>query len=246
MSDKPVVGLTARTLPLQAARKMRPTETVARSYIEPLEAEGALVLLLPNGEPERAEDYLALLDGLLLTGGDDPHAHLFGEEPHPSIEMVDGRRDRFEIALVRAARASGIPVLGLCRGIQLMNIALGGDIYQDIGDQTGSQVRHSQTRVDDGPWHKITVEPESVLGGILGGGERTVNSFHHQACRRLGEGLVASAKSPQDGLIEAMEDPSEAFFVGVQWHPELSPEADGPLFRAFVEAASRKRAAASK
>ncbi|MHC4934564.1 MAG: gamma-glutamyl-gamma-aminobutyrate hydrolase family protein, partial [Planctomycetota bacterium] len=113
MSDKPVVGLTARTLPLQAARKSRPTETVARSYIEPLEAEGALVLLLPNCESERAGEYVGLLDGLLLTGGDDPHAHLFGEEPHPNIEMVDERRDRFEIALVRAARALQVPVLGL-------------------------------------------------------------------------------------------------------------------------------------
>jgi putative glutamine amidotransferase len=160
--------------------------------------------------------------------------------------MVDERRDRFEIALVRAARALQVPVLGLCRGVQLMNIALGGDIYQDIASQTGSEVRHSQTRVDDGPWHKVTIEPESRLGDLLGGGERTVNSFHHQACRRLGQGLAVSARSPQDGLIEALEDPSGAFFIGVQWHPELSPEADGPLFRAFVKAASRRRAAASK
>jgi putative glutamine amidotransferase len=246
MSDKPVVGLTSRTLPLEAAGKTRPTETVARSYIESLEGEGALVVLLPNGEPSWADDYLDRLDGLLLTGGDDPHAHLFGEEPHPAIETVDERRDLFEIALVRGARERGLPVLGICRGVQLINIALGGDIYQDIPAQTSGKVGHAQRRTDDGPWHRVEIRPGTLLARILGSDPREVNSFHHQACRRPGEGLVVSAESPEDGLIEALEEPNQPFFLGVQWHPELTPEREGPLFRAFLEAARLRAGSSSK
>ena len=249
--DRPVIGLTSRTLLLPAARQNRPTETVARSYVEPIEAAGGLALLLPNcDDPERAGAYLDRLDGLVLTGGDDPHPHLFGEEPHPGIEAVDERRDHFEIALSQQARTRGLPVLGLCRGVQLMNIAAGGDIYQDVVSQTESEVRHVQLRLDDGPWHKVEIRPGSLLGRVIGEGVRAVNSFHHQACRRVGDGLEICAKCPADGLIEALWDPEHPFFLGVQWHPELNA-ADGDtdaqrLFQAFVEAARAHAQKASK
>jgi len=246
MSDRPVIGLTARTLLLPAARQTRPTETVARSYLEPVEEAGGLAMVLPNcDDAERAGAYLERLDGLVLTGGDDPHPHLFGEEPHPRIDIVDERRDRFEIALVRGARAHGVPVLGLCRGLQIMNIALSGDIYQDISSQTESEVGHGQQRLDDGPWHKVEIEPDSLLARVLGGGARAVNSFHHQACRRVGEGLQICARSPGDGLIEALEDPAHPFFLGIQWHPELDDDA-GVLFAAFVNAARERARLSSK
>ena len=235
----PVIGLTSRTLPMQAARQTRPTETVARSYIEPLEACGALPLLIPNADPARADAYLDRIDGLLLTGGDDPHPHLFGEEPHPAVELVDERRDRFEIELCKTARAREMPVFGICRGVQILNIALGGDIYQDIPAQTESNVRHAQTRLDDGPWHRVEISAKSRLAQVLGTAEFAVNSFHHQACRKLGVGLTVCATSPQDGLIEALEVAGLPFFLGVQWHPELAGAQREPLFEEFVRVAGQ-------
>jgi putative glutamine amidotransferase len=248
---RPVIGLTSRTLPLKAAQKTRLAETVARAYVEPLEAAGALPLLLPNcDDPELAGAYLDLVDGVLLTGGDDPHPRVFGEAPHPRIDVVDERRDRFELALVPAARKRGLPVLGICRGAQLMNIALGGDIFQDVPSQTESPISHAQKTLDDGPWHDVEVAAGSRLAAVVGAGVHRVNSFHHQACRRLGEGLSAGATAVGDGLVEAVEDPAHTFFLGVQWHPEIGrrgPEEAGlALFRAFVEAARETARVSSK
>jgi len=241
----PVIGLTSRTLALEAARKTRPTETVSRSYVEAIEGAGGLAVLLPNAGPAEAERYLDLLDGILLTGGDDPHPRVFGEEPHPRIELVDERRDGFEIALVRGARERGTPILGLCRGVQMLNIACGGDIYQDIASQTDSKLQHAQRRLDDGPWHEIEIRGGTRLARILGAGRRRVNSFHHQACRRPGEGLEITAVAAGDGLTEALEDPRHPFLLGVQWHPELAPD-EKKLFEAFVEAAGEQARTASK
>jgi putative glutamine amidotransferase len=233
---RPVIGLTSRTLPLPATKKQRPTETVTRTYVEALERAGALCLLIPNVDPDRAGAYLDRVDGLLLTGGDDPDPSLFGEEPHPRIDLVDERRDRFEIALTTGARERGLPVFGICRGVQLMNIALGGDIFQDIESQTESLIQHTQRRLDDGPWHEVAVAEGSRLAAILGSERLRVNSFHHQACRRPGEGLAVSAASA-DGLAEAVEDPSRPFFLGVQWHPELGGPGSSELFASFVDSA---------
>jgi putative glutamine amidotransferase len=245
---QPVIGLTSRTLRLRAAAKDRPVETVARAYVDALEAEGALCVLLPNpAETARAAEYAALLDGIVLTGGDDPHAHLFGEEPHPKIERVDLRRDRFEIALVRAARERELPLLGICRGVQLLNIALGGDIYQDIEAQTDSSVCHSQHTLGDEAWHEVEIPEGSRLAGYLGQRRLAVNSFHHQACRRPGKGLSVAATAVGDGLVEALEDPEHAFFLGVQWHPEIGPDAASRgLFAGFVQAAREAASASSK
>jgi putative glutamine amidotransferase len=251
MEDKnttrhPVIGLTSRTLPMRAARQTRPTETVSRSYFEPLEAAGGLPLLIPNTDPERADGYLDLVDGLYLTGGDDPHPHLFDEEPHPKIEVVDERRDHFEIALLRGARARNMPVFGVCRGAQMMAVAFGGDIFQDIESQTATTVAHTQKRLDDGPWHRVTIRPGTLLSRLLGTASVAVNSFHHQACRNLGDTLVPCAECDEDGLIEAVEAPDQAFFLGVQWHPELTAGRKDPLFAGFVEAARQYASAASK
>ena len=131
MKRKAIIGVTARTLPLRGSGRSREAETVLRAYTEPLEAAGALPLILPTpADASAARDYLPQFDGFLFSGGDDPQAQLFGEEPHPRIETVDPRRDAFEIALALGARERGIPILGICRGIQILNIAFGGDIYQ--------------------------------------------------------------------------------------------------------------------
>ena len=225
-------------------------ETVPRAYTEALEGAGALPVLLPNADdPALAETYLDLIDGLLLSGGDDPHPRHFGEEPHPNLEMVDERRDLFEIALARGARRRGLPVFGICRGIQLLNIAAGGDIYQDLVTQSDSQIRHVQRTVADGPWHEVEITPGSRLAEITGEERLAVNSFHHQACRRPGAGLQVVARSG-DGLIEALEEPNTPFCLGVQWHPELAQNeprsASRALFAAFANAASAVASEASK
>ncbi|MHC4940583.1 MAG: gamma-glutamyl-gamma-aminobutyrate hydrolase family protein [Planctomycetota bacterium] len=232
----PVIGLTSRTMPLPATKKQRPTETVTRTYVEALEAAGALCLMLPNVDPGSAGAYLDRVDGVLLTGGDDPDPILFGEEPHPNIDVVDARRDRFEIAIAREAHERGMPLFGICRGVQLFNIALGGDIYQDIGSQTESVIQHTQRRLDDGPWHEISIEEGSRLHAVVEATSLRVNSFHHQACRRPGRGLSVCATSA-DGLPEAIEDPGRDFYLGVQWHPELGGAGSEALFAAFVAAA---------
>lgn len=243
--NRPFIGLTARTLPLKAAGRTRPAETVARAYVEAVERAGGRPLIFPNAAPEEAPAYLDRVDGLLLTGGDDPHPRHFGEQPHPRIEAVDERRDLFEIALVREAFAREMAVLGLCRGVQILNIALGGDIYQDIESQAESALRHSQTRIDDRPWHEVEVVPGTLLAGLYGERRIRVNSFHHQACRRVPKDLLVSGTAVGDGLVEAVEAPGKRFVLGLQWHPELDP-AEGSLFAAFVEAARESGRSASK
>ena len=222
---------------------------MGRTFSDALEQAGALPLLLPNlADPALAEAYLPRLDALLFTGGDDPHPGVFGEAPHGKIDIVDRRRDRFEIALCRAAHAGGWPVFGVCRGVQLMNIALGGDIWQDVASQTPSEISHNQKTMDECPWHPVDVRAGTLLERLVGASRIEVNSYHHQACRRMGDGLVASGVCPADGTVEAVEDPSRDFFLGVQWHPESLGMADPVskgLFSGFVEAARKWAAAAS-
>lgn len=237
---RPIVGLSARTLMLRAARQTRPAETAARAYVEAVEAAGGLCVVLPNTAPKHAPALLDRLDGLVLTGGDDPHPRAFGEEPHPRIDVVDERRDAFEYALVAEADERGLPVFGICRGIQVMNIARGGDIHQDLVSQAEAPICHAQMTVEDATWHDVEISPETRLHAAVGRESIAVNSFHHQACRNLGKGLVPVAWTA-DRLVEALEDPSRSWFLGVQWHPELQPGPAGRgLFRGFVEAAASK------
>jgi len=247
---RPVIGVTSWTRLVRSGNRERPAETLPRTYVEALEEAGALPVLLPNAtDPALAPACLDLVDGLLLSGGDDPHPRLFGEEPHPNLETVDERRDRFELALVAEARARGMAVFGICRGVQILNVALGGDMVQDIGSQTDAPLRHTQRTLDDTGWHAVDVLPGSRVAELTGRTRLFVNSYHHQACRRPGEGLRVCATAP-DGLIEALEDPSRPFFLGVQWHPEVGrqrPDSGSlQLFTGFVAAAREQAALASK
>jgi putative glutamine amidotransferase len=248
--SRPLIGMSARTRMVRSNQKERLNEAVPRGYVEGVEGASGLAVVLPNsGDTANAVSYLERIDGLLLTGGEDVHPRLFGEPPHPLLDVVDERRDRFEIALLRAARERLMPVFGVCRGIQVMNVALGGDLYQDLPSQAVSEVGHAQKTLEEGPWHEVEVRRGTRLAAILGETRTAVNSYHHQACRRVAEGLSVTATAP-DGVVEAFEDPNHPFFLAVQWHPEVleggAALTSKRLFAAFVAAAREFRALASK
>jgi putative glutamine amidotransferase len=181
-------------------------------------------------------------DGLLLTGGDDVDPALYGEPPHPTYDVSEPGRDAFEIELVRRALAADLPVLAICRGLQVLNVALGGTLIQDIPSEPGPLLQHDAEGPPNTLAHTVTVTPGSCLAALVGPDEtRAVNSRHHQSIRALGQGVVVTAVSP-DGVIEGAEVPTARFCVGVQWHPEnfhATGEFSG-LFEGFV-AACRSR-----
>jgi putative glutamine amidotransferase len=183
------------------------------------------------------------VDGLLLTGGDDVDPAIYGEPPHPTYDVSEPGRDAFEIDLVRRALDADLPVLAICRGLQVLNVALGGTLIQDIPSEPAPLLRHDA----DGPpttlAHTVSVTPGSCLAALVGPDDtRAVNSRHHQSVRVPGQGLVVTATSP-DGVIEGAEVPGARFCVGVQWHPEnfhATGEFSG-LFEGFVSACRNRR-----
>ena len=238
MGATPVIGISCSTLPALEVGDHR-RFALPDYYVECVVAAGGLPLILPNIDPDTAAAYLARLDGLVLSGGGDMDPHLFGEDPHPDLGLVDGRRDHFELELCRGIREQGIPVLAICRGIQVLNVAYGGTVIQDIPAQVEGALGHMQNAVRrTALGHAIDIEPGSHLHEIAGGDRTRVNSFHHQGVGRVPEGLAITARAP-DGIIEALEDPKHPWCVGVQWHPERRP--DDPLtqglFQGLVEAA---------
>ena len=184
------------------------------------------------------------LDGLVVTGGVDVAPALYGQSPHPTVLGVSDERDGFELLLLREAIRRDLPLLGICRGMQVLNVALGGTLIQDIPSAIGSKVAHDDpARERDQLAHDVEVDDGSRLARLLGSGQLAVNSFHHQAVDRLGEGLVATAYAP-DGIVEGVEIPSARHVVAVQWHPESfwrDFDRFGPLFVSLVRAASGEK-----
>lgn len=208
-----------------------------QSYAEAIVTAGGLPVFAPNPEPSLAEAYLERVDGLLLSGGGDIDPAHFGALPDKQLGYVDAVRDAFELALYRAAKRQGKPVLGICRGLQVINVAEGGTLYQHLPDLPFTH-QHSQQSADGGPLHRVTLM-DSQLARAIGRRELAVNSYHHQAIERLGDNLQAVAHSA-DGIIEAIEGTGSPFVLGVQWHPELragDPEQLAP-FKLLVQAAS--------
>ena len=195
-------------------------------------------------EPAAALDYLDGLDGLIVTGGDfDVDPALFGAAArHDSITTKD-RRTAFELALTRAALARDLPLLGICGGQQLLNVALGGTLIQHIPDEVPGALAHEQPNPRSEPGHVIRLEPGSLLQRICGVEKMAVNSAHHQAVKAPGPGVLVSAQAP-DGVIEGIEAPDRRFCLGVQWHPEydIAP-GDPAIFAALAAAAAERRAA---
>jgi len=213
------------------------------AYVRAVEQAGGVPVLLPPPLGAAARDGLwARLDALILTGGGDVDPRHFGEPRHPTLAEVSEARDTLELELTRGALAQGLPLLAICRGIQVLNVALGGSLYQDVRSDPGSPLAHSQAERRHQPTHQVKVQAGSRLAAVLGALEVDVNSFHHQALARLGRGLAAVAWAP-DGIVEGVEPAGgDPFVLGVQWHPEDLVEHDPAarrLFAALVIAAAR-------
>jgi putative glutamine amidotransferase len=188
-------------------------------------------------------DIVASVQGVLLTGGGDVLPAIYGAIAHPTFDPAEPGRDEYEIELVRLALAADLPVFAICRGIQVLNVALGGTLHQDIASDLRSPIAHTQRERREQPTHAVKVQEDSRLAELLGQLEVEVNSFHHQAIKDLGRGLRAVGAAP-DGVVEGAEVVGHPFAVAVQWHPEEligHDPASRNLFRAVVEAAGRSR-----
>lgn len=226
---RPVIALTGDSATMSWAiwRDVRVTH-LAWSYISKVTDAGGAPMLLPP-VPEVAEDVLARADGLILTGGADLDPARYGAEPHPRTFPPDRARDATDLAALAAAERRGIPVLAICRGMQILAISRGGTLHQHLPE-------HAPTKPGQYDREAIEIKPDSRLGAAMGR-TTTVLCHHHQALDLIGDGLVATAWA-DDGVIEAVEDPSHAFMVGVQAHPEEGDNT-AALFAAFVDATRR-------
>lgn len=237
---KPLIGIGSD---LHVAPGERDRAFSYLTYTESLRRAGAVPVIIPP-QPENADDLVAGLDGLLLAGGRDCDPQLYGETAVPGIELMNSRRQDNDLALARAARERGIPTLGICLGMQLMNVAAGGNLIQDIASEIETDLQHLSDPSDRAR-HPVIIERGTKLAELVTQLESEVNSSHHQAVKNAGAGLRISAHAP-DGVIEGLEDASHPFYIGVQWHPEdMNGEASATsIFGAFVEAA--RKYAASK
>jgi putative glutamine amidotransferase len=212
-----------------------------RAYVEAVVAAGGLPLLLPH-EPALAEEHLALLDGLVVTGGAfDVPPELYGEARRPGCGPTRPERTAAELRLLQGALAAGLPVLGVCGGMQLLAVARGGTLFQDLVCDAGL-ARHEQAPPKDVPSHSVQVLAGTWLASLVGAGPLPVNSTHHQGVRTTGDGVKVAATAP-DGLIEAIELDGEVFALGVQWHPEAALRHEprhAAIYRGLVEAARSK------
>jgi len=239
MMTKPLIGITTyRT----TNESNNPILALGENYVQALSQAGALPILIPLGLPDdQLEEILARLDGILFSGGGDIDPAIFEMEAVPQVKGVDPNRDQVEIRLVKTAFSEGLPFLGICRGLQVINVALGGTLYTHIADQHPQALKHDY--YPDWPRdyrpHTVRIESKSRLAAILGTTNPKVNSLHHQGVRDLGSGLQAIAWA-SDHLIEAVELADHPFGLAVQWHPEwlTAHEPMRSLFWAFVEAAA--------
>ena len=232
---KPVVGITTYLTRAAWGAWDMDAALIPADYVRAVERSGGAPLLVPPGAD--VDVTLAVVDGLIFSGGSDLDPRLYGDDAHPETNGVVRERDDFELELMRAALARDVPVLAICRGSQMLNVALGGGIEQHVPDRVGTDV-HKQTAGVFAE-HGVDVSPDTRLGELLCD-RQEVKSHHHQGFGELGDGLREAARAP-DGTIEALEDPSRRFTLGVLWHPEAGEDA--ALFDALVEAASAYAAA---
>ncbi|HEU0014953.1 MAG TPA: gamma-glutamyl-gamma-aminobutyrate hydrolase family protein [Longimicrobium sp.] len=225
MSVRPLIALTTTLAP--GGSRGLPRAQLDAQYIAAVEAEGAAALLVTPANGEKAvRALLSVAHGLVLTGGEDVDPARYGQERLPEVFDPNPARDEMEIAAVHEALRRGMPVLGICRGMQLLNVAMGGTLYQDLPTQLAGDVLHEQEAEINARWHQGRVEAGSGLERVFGTAELHINSFHHQAVRDVAPGLRPVAWA-EDGVVEAVEGTDHPWLYAVQWHPERG-EAHGP------------------
>ena len=238
--SRPVIGLTTYLEQSQTGVWDVPASFLPKVYFEAVNRAGGIAVLLPPQPVDAgiAERVLDGLDGLIITGGKDVDPARYGEDAHPTTDEPRLDRDAWEDALLTAAIDRGMPFLGICRGAQVLNVALGGTLHQHLPEVVGS----TRYNLGGGTFavNEVSVTPDSKTGGMLGSSV-SVKSYHHQAIDRLADGLVVSAVS-DDGIIQAVELPGVPFGVAVQWHPEEDAAEDARLFEGLVDAARSYRA----
>lgn len=220
---RPVIGITSSQFVEKASHGTFIRHSLMVDYSDAVQAAGGIPIILPFNAGLAAEIF-DLVDGIIVSGGSDLDPALFGDaDTHPQTYDIIPERDEAELALARMAIERDKPILGICRGIQVVNVALGGTLYQDIASQFSATIAHRQQAREipaAEPGHTVTVDPWSLLERVFGPGPVFVNSFHHQAVKDIAPELVANGWS-EDGSIEAIERPGSTFALGVQWHPEL-------------------------
>jgi putative glutamine amidotransferase len=244
---RPLIAITTTSYPGLEFRV--PQVMLGYPYVDAIEtARGASLLVTPAHSPGSLECLMDLADGLLLTGGEDVSPGQYGEDPHPNLGLTNPLRDEMELQALESALRRELPVLAICRGMQLLNVCFGGSLFQDLPSQRPGDLVHEQEAPVGHRWHSAEVADGSRLERIFGATDLFINSFHHQAVKRLGSGLRAVAWA-DDGVVEAVESVEHPWVFGVQWHPERG-EAESPgdrrdpdrrLIYAFLAAAADRR-----
>jgi len=233
---RPLIGITTYVTPAKWSYWELDAALIPVEYVRAVERAGGRALLVPPSE-DGVEETLGALDGLVFSGGSDLDPELYGQEPHEETFGIHEERDRAELALLEAALQRDMPVLAICRGSQVLNVARGGDLVQHLPDVVGDEKhKHTPGAFAD---HAVKVEAGTRLESLLGD-QAPVKSHHHQGIGRIGEGLRVAAHA-EDGTVEAVEDPGRRFTIGVLWHPEAGDDAR--LFEELVREASQYRAA---
>ena len=216
-------------------------------YLEALETAGAIPIVTPPLSAELAQSLLTRVDGVCLSGGPDLGPEAYGERRHERTGPVEPDLDEFELAVARAADADGLPILAICRGMQVLNVARGGTLHQHLPDLHAGDIIHRQSAPGTQTTHQVAIRESSRIARMLERTRTDVNSFHHQGVARLGDGLVITGRAP-DGTVEAIEAMDREFVIGVQWHAEtlVARPEQAALFEAFVEAARNRRAGADR
>jgi putative glutamine amidotransferase len=234
MSERtPNIGVTCNLEVVKYGNWTEPAAMVPLTYVRAIARAGGRPLLIAPTPADLADpsELLGLLDGVLVTGGADVDPAAYGEPPHSATAAVVEDRDSFELLLVRAAAELDLPCLGVCRGMQVVNVAYGGALEQHLPDRLGHDIHRG--RDADFADHQVAVEPGSLAAFAAGATRIAVKSYHHQGVARIGDGLRVSARAAEDGTVEAIEDARRRFMLGVLWHPE-EDEADR-LIGAFVQ-----------
>lgn len=236
---RPLIGISCSFTTTEPA-----SYKLHQDYVNAVSHTGGEPVILPYTDEQGIRELIGTLDGIVLSGGVDIDPAYYHELPHLALGRIEPSRDRFELELARAAMRIGVPILGICRGMQVLYVAMGGKLIQDIPSQVDGAIKHRQEGPRSHPSHKVAVERNSKLAGMIGAGEVGVNSFHHQAAKEpVIDEFIVSARA-DDGVIEAIESRQDQFVLGVQWHPEAmfgTSPAMIEMFAAFVADAAARR-----